>query len=246
MTLKLFWGTIDIMPKLCTDNWTPSNIKNGFYEIKKNQKYVRKYSDDNIDFKIVEIDNGVSEVIYIKSCLAPDEWYFIGNEYCLNLLEKPKKVDLNYIFFSDSTHTAISYSIDFKKTLGGKDVILKLIQQWTCALLYANIILLALNDYKMGTSHVGVITENNDREYLKRTIDALKKDIGPDGSVNPLMPAFLIDKNATQNIPNKRELKILEDFYDGKVYINNQCYNIDIRTMTNSTYTLQFNSGVLQ
>lgn len=243
---KLFWRTIDIMAQLYNDDWVQSNIDNGVYNIKKNKRYIRTFSDDNIDFKIVETDNGVNEVLYIKSSLEPNEWYYIGNECCLNVLKNPKKVDLNYIFFSDTTRTAKSYSIDLKKTIGGKDVILKLVKQWNFALIYATAVVLALENYTMEQSYVGAITENNDREYLKREIDSIKKIVESTQSENSSLPTFLIDKNIAQNISNKQELKILEDFYDGKVYINNRYYNIDIRTMTNATYTLQFNSGILQ
>lgn len=231
------------MFSLYHDTVDSSKIANGVYVIKKNKKYIRTFDDDNIVFKLIEIDNGVNETLYIESTLKHNEWYYIGNECCSNILENPKKVDLNYIFFSDVTNTAMCYSFDLKKTLGKRDVIIKLVAQWQYALNYANTVVNSLSGYVVKKCFVGVITENNNIDSLVEEIDKLRKQTDSTGHN---LPEFLIRKNDTQNIMNRRELKILEDFNNGKVFLNNEYYDIDIRLMVDSTYIMRFFSGILQ
>lgn len=233
--------------KLAHDTIIPSNVQNGVCVISKNKKYIVKFYDENIIFQIHEKDsrNDVDEIAYIESTLKENEWYYIGNECCSNILQEPKKVDLTYIFFSDATHVARCYCYDLKKTLGKRNVILKLVKQWQYALNHSNMVVNSLLHYQIENQFVGVITENNDRATLLSEINKLK----PLNELkNPKLPEFLVSKNKTQNIQNNEELKILVDFYNGKALLNNKYYKIDIRVFQlaeNPTYTMHFDSGIL-
>lgn len=206
--------------------------------LKKNTLKRLKCRNNNHIMRIDEEKE--NETLFIHSTLLNNEEVIIGNEFSLNFIENPKKVDLTYIFLSQD-HKAIIYLYDMKKTLAGQDVILHLIEQWRSSIDDAEYCIKKLEEYELVEIRLGVITENNDTDRRKRELESL---LTPTKST-PATPSFMVAKHSL-NIAHKIPLiNILSAFLKGKVTLNGHTYEYDIRNFIDKKHDMYFTSGTL-
>lgn len=189
-------------------------------------------------FKIYE--DGTNETLYIVFKLNNGEKALIGRE-CHNPKkghEEPARTDLMCVY-SKPTH-AIGYAYDLKKTLGGKDVILGLLSQWTETISYCKT-QFEKNDYEFV---VGVITENFHQELLKNGIIELSKLV-EESDDSDFKYSLVARKRNVFRVNNRESLNRLKDFQSGKFIIEDLVLDIDIHYFESiddkKELTLQFN-----
>lgn len=216
-------------------------------ELKKNKPFLIFSKDSGVIFSINEQDeeNDVYEVLNISSKISNDDCALIGYEYKNPLVKAPKAADMIYIHFSKTNEIAQVYVYDLKRSLGGKDIILKLIYQLEDSLIHAKNIVASLKKYS-GVYTIGVVTESYDRKKLEEQIAILQQSVVP----NPNVPSFVQAKKKTQTIIDIQELKYIKDFYRGIVRILGVEYKVDIHyfKMQEKVSVLEMNfiDGVLQ
>ena len=224
-------------------------IINGFYDMRKNTPLLLKKSHSNIIFKITEENKDVHEILYIKSIINDDSTALIGNEFKNPYLENPQAVDLTYIYFSKDDYFANMYLYDLKKSVKLQKTILDLVCQLNSSFSNANNLIESCGEYKEIKTIIGVITENNDKDYQKKEIDMLQQKLADRNQIenDTSLPSFMRYAYKAKNNSNLGIIyNILSDFYYGKIKINGVDYNIDVIVMDNSTYTMVFNDGVLK
>ncbi len=206
--------------------------------LKKNKlKWLERRNNNHI----IRIDEeNENETLFIHSTLSNNEDVIIGNEFSLDFIKDPKKVDLTYIFLSQD-HKAIVYLYDMKKTLAGQEVILHLIDQWRSSIDEAEYCVKKLEDYELVEIRLGVITENNDTERRKRELKSLltpPKDI-------PKLPSFVAAKHSSYTASKIPIIEKLSDFLQGKVTLYGHTYEYDIRNFIDKKHDMYFISGTL-
>lgn len=180
-------------------------------------------------------------LFFIHSQFSGDSFAVIGNEFHLNFMENPKRVDLSYYSFSED-NKAIIYLYDIKKTFAGIDVIIHLIEQWKSSICDAMYCINKLETYQISNIYIGVITEENDTE--RRNID-LKPILHPD-SILPTIPSFMISQHMADTSDLIAKVKLLRGFDEGKITICGITYEYDIRIFDEKRHNMYFNNGVLK
>lgn len=195
-----------------------------------------KYNE--LRFKIHE--DSTKETLYIVFKLNDGEKALIGRE-----CHKPKKdrkeparTDLMCVY-SKPTH-AIGYAYDLKKTLGGKDVILDLLSQWTETISYCKT-QIHKADYEFV---VGVITEKFDQQLLNSGIIELSKLV-EESDDSDFKYSLAARKRNVSIVNNRKSFNRLIDFRSGRFKIEDLVLDIDIHyfesTGDKNELTLQFN-----
>lgn len=191
-------------------------------------------------FKIHE--DSTNETLYIVFKLDNGEHALIGRE-CHNPKKGYKELartDLMCVY-SKPTY-AIGYAYDLKKTLGGKDVILGLLSQWTETISYCKT-QIQKTDYEFV---VGVIAEEFNQRLLNNDIKELSKYVEKT-SGSALKSSLAARKKLVSNINSSNALNRLIDFKAGKFKIGALVLDIDIQFFENiedkKELTLQFNGN---
>lgn len=214
-------------------------LSNPILVLKKNNLKQINCNNNNHVIRIDEDEE--KEELYVHSTLSEEELAIIGNEFYLNFLENPKKVDLTYIFLSKD-HKAIVYLYDMKKTFAGIDVILHLIAQWKSSIEEAEYCVKKLGGYKLSGIRIGVITENDDEERRKKELEPI---LYP-SDIPKQFSSFLSAKHLADNSNNLAKAKILKGFLNGKVTICGCTYEYDIRKFVEKKHEMYFDSGKLK
>ena len=216
-----------------------AEINDGVFVLKKNKPKVITQSNNNHNAKISEEQE--DEHCYIHSEFTDDSFAMIGNEFCLNFMDPPKKVDMSYYYFNKSKSAAYLY--DMKKSFVEIDVILHLYEQWKFSIYDAKYCINMPDEFTITDSdiHIGVITENNDIEVRNKN---LREILYPAPS-EPDIPNFIQHKRYANRIDLIEKAKVLTGFDEGKVTIRGITYNLDVRTFKNKEHHMFFKDGVL-
>lgn len=218
------------------------NIKDGVFEIKKNTPI--QICKENNSHKLHIIEKDEKEDCYISSTFHDDSFAMVGNEFCLNFLSDPKKVDISYYYFSVSGKSIV-YLYDMKKTFAGIDVLMNLIEQWTSSIKDAKYCIDQLDSYSLNPCsdiHIGVLTENN---AVDRRTRELKPILHPE-PLSEKIPEYQIKKQQASSASRISQAKILAGFDEGKVTILGSTYKYDVRLFTNKTHEMLFFDGILE
>lgn len=213
-------------------------INNSVFTLKKNTpKLINKDNNENTALLLEENEN---ENCFIHSEFTDDSFALICNEFCLNFLKKPKKIDLSYYYFN--TNKSIVYLYDMKKTLTGIDVILHLYEQWKSSILDAKYCMDKTDLYSVADSdiHIGVITEDNDVKTRNNNLHEVLYPTPPQANDD-----FIKHKQAAVRSNLIAKAKVLEGFDEGKVTIRGITYNYDIRTFDDKEHHMFFKDGIL-
>ena len=215
-----------------------SDFIDGICTLAKNTPMLVSSQYNDKRFKIHE--NNTNETLYIVFNLNKDEQALIGKE-CHNTpkgCQELPKTDLMCVY-SNPTYE-IGYTYDLKKTLGGKDVILHLISQWTETISYCKS-QIKNSDYEFV---VGVITEKFNQRLLNNDIKELSEYVEEPGG-SALKSSLAARKKLVSYINNSNALNRLIDFKSGKFKIGGLVLDIDIHYFESidgkKELTLQFN-----
>ena len=212
---------------------------NNIFELSTNNpKQIDKSNNVHIAH-IFEIKE--NEELYIHSQFNDNAFAIICNEFFLNFIEKSKRVDFSYYYFSEDNKVKI-YLYDMKKTFSGIDMIIHLVEQWKQSIKTAQACVVQLDDYYIDTIQLGIITENND-------VDGRIRDLEPIlhlETVSSNISSFIASKRKANTSDIIAKSKLLKGFDEGKVTINGCSYEYDVRLFDNRTYHMYFNDGVLE
>lgn len=198
-----------------------SDFVNDVCALAKNTPRLVFPKHNNKRFMIREVTT--NETLYVVFKLDNEERALIGHE-CFNPKEngsEPHKTDLMCVY-SKPTHT-IGYAYELKKTLGGKDVVLGLLSQWTDTVSYCKTIS-TKNDYKFV---VGVITEEYNKDLLTNSISKLRDRMN-DHDGGDFVRSSIERKGIVTSVNDRNILKRLVDFQNGKAEIQGMMLDIDI------------------
>lgn len=217
-------------------------LKGNLLELTKNDPRLINSSDNNHIAYIFEKQE--SEYCFIRSCFDDDSSAMIGNEFCLNFMKDPKKVDLSYYYFNKNE--SIVYLYDIKKTFVNIDVILHLYEQWKSSIQDAMYCMSKIDGFSINNDniHIGVITEENNVE--KRN-DILREYLNPQEPSSPNnVPSFIKSKYKANKIDLISKAKVLDGFDEGKVTISGVTYKFDVRIFdSDKRHYMYFKNGIL-
>lgn len=179
-------------------DWEKGNLYTFSQDIKI--EFYDKQSEDRvlIEFYLREGQQGLYAVEFRPSTVAK---------------EGAKIIDLS-MGIEDYQNKRFVWGIyDVKKTLGGRDVILKLCEQWQAGLRYwYNSILNYLDDYTT-EGRIGVVTTKYEREKLEDNIRVISEKIKKSGQLGKSLAGA---KNKVELLKYQKELEILKKFQEGK------------------------------
>lgn len=185
-------------------------------------------------------EKATNETLYIIFNLNKGEQALIGKECHSTPKGCPerRKTDLMCVY-RKPTHE-IGYTYDLKRTIGGKDVILHLISQWTETISYCKS-QIKNSDYEFV---VGIITEEFNRRLLDNDIKELSEYVEePSGFA--LKSSLAARKKLISDIECQKALNRLIEFKTGKFKIGGLVLDIDIQFFENiddkKELTLLFN-----
>lgn len=220
-----------------------NEIVNDYFLLKKNTpKLINKKNNSHV----IQIhEDSAGEDCYIHSSISGNAFAHIGNEFCLNFMKNPKKVDLSYYFFPESK-LAVVYLYDMKATFAGKNVLLHLIEQWKSSIADAKYCINVVDEYQLAERdiHIGVITENNDESYRKRELKSIRKQINETRAEDGIA-SFVQYKHKAAIAELVKCEKILSEIEGGKITIDGVTYSIDIRQFEEKVHNMYFRDGVL-
>lgn len=216
------------------DKW----IKDNTFTLEKNRPIQIDYKHNNVTLLIKEED--LNEELRIHSHFNDTESAIVGNEFCLNFLKDPKKVDMTYVFITQEKNVNI-YLYDMKKTFAGINTILKLIDQWKSSINTMQYCINQLDGYTISSINIGVITEDDDFERRKREIEEILSKANV--SIPQNVSSFIKSKYSANNVENMKKAKILKGFPEGQVTINNHTYHYDVRLFIDQKYDMFFNEN---
>ena len=216
-----------------------NELDNGVFQIKKNTpKQIDKTNNSHIAHIHEDAEN---EDVYIKSTFDDDSFALICNEFYLNFIESPKKVDISYYYFSENNKVNI-YLYDMKKTFAGIDDMINLVEQWKSSILDAEYCVKKLEQYEIINVCLGVITEDNATERRIRELN----DILQPEEVAIKIPEFMKSQHRADTTRVLAMRKILKGFDAGEVTIHGHTYKYDIREFVNKKHDMLFSDGILK
>lgn len=234
-----------------------SNTEYGRYRLNHNEMKFLEKEDSYLLLDIFEIckDDGVEfvEQLVIDSKMNDDDCAIVGSECRPNDVnkEKCKQTDFMYLFVAGQRNLdAYCYAYEMKHNIGNKEqTIFDMLEQcahtcFFCGQLYekANYSERLTRNNSSLKYHVGVITEKFNKEFLLHNwIEPKKKNL-----CRTIPQNFLEQKLQTQQIETEKNLKILQDFYDGHAVINGRDLPFDVRLFDNQRKVIRFINGILQ
>lgn len=211
------------------------------FELKRNTpKQITKDNNAHVAHILEDKEN---EHLYIHSAFEDNEFAVICNEFALNFLKDPKRVDLSYYFFSETNQVTV-FLYDMKKTFAGIDVLIHLVEQWKSSIDDAEYCIKKLSDYgnyEIADIFIGVITEDNDAERRNKEIASLSS---PD-STEPNIPSFIKSKHLANTADNIRKANLLKGLDEGRITISGKTYSVDVRVFIDKRYDMYFERGRL-
>ena len=186
-----------------------------FDNIQKNRLYQINH-DNKISF-VEQQEDGSKDTVDIFYAIKENQQGLYANEYKPSDIGDCKVVDIFAMIYNKEPETQgkyLLYMFDVKDTVGGKDVIFKLVEQWKDGLLHKQSLVQYLRGYA-GEEHIGVITREFDKNRIKREIDTLKaENTECDKITIPLMQA----KMKYYQLNNTKNIEVLENFLNGIFY----------------------------
>lgn len=232
-----------------------SLIIDGHYRLGHNELKLLEKGDPCFVIEIYEEKE--NELVLIDSRLSEDGCAIVGSECRPSDVdsEKWKKTDIMYLFAAyQPKKNDHCYAYEMKHRIGfSEEIIFEMLHQCACTCFYCKQLYeKAYYSENIGSNsnvlnkletHVGVVTENFDKETLLHNwIEPKKKDI-----ISSTPQNFFEQKIITQQNETEKQLKILQDFYEGHATINGMNLIFDVRLYNNPNGTiLKFIDGILQ
>lgn len=214
--------------------------------IKEDNKYQKHESykiskTRTINFKEVQQDGSIDRVD-INILLKENQEAIFSEEYKPKAIDTCKKVDIMVFIYGitddrdiDKGSEATLYLYDVKDTIGGKDVIFHLVEQWKEGIRSA----LDFTRYATETRYnIGVITRNYDTKRIDEEITKCEKELSGISSQKN-MPALVLAKNyINKRIVVEKELEILKSFRNMIFFEGKEKYTYNYKLMDKNNYYL--------
>ena len=219
-----------------------NDIRDGVFVLKNNTPVQINCQLNNVAVQLHETKE--DEYCDIHSTFSDGAAAVVAKEFYQKKFPQAKKVDLFYFYFSEEKMASV-YLYDFKKAFVGNNTIIHIIDQWASSIDNSNWFISKLEDsYCLypANIHIGVITEVNDDERRRRELCQLQEGAALSGDLYN----FTVHKRMAHQGQLLKKKKLLEDAIEGKVTINGNLYQFDIRTFEGKQHQMYFVDGALQ
>lgn len=177
-----------------------------------------------------EQEDGSVDTVELEISLGENQEAIFSEEYKPKMIDVSKMVDITVFLYYitekqciDTDGQACLYLYDVKDTIGGKDVIFHLIEQWKAGITSALDFTRYIGDTKY---RIGVITRDYNVERVEKEITKCEEEIKK-LDFREDMPKLIMAKNSSRKMVAIQELKILKDFKNMAFYKGNQKYTYD-------------------
>ena len=179
-----------------------------------NTLYAVYYNDEEHTIPFVEKQNGVDEdYVNVRFTLERGQYGIFANEYHPGHVADAKKADLLLFVVDEPQKLCSSWILDIKVTVGGKDVISHLIEQWQASYKHKS----TFSIYLDGFAETGVMVEK------------MRKEIASLTETLEVMPNSSIKMTQQRNLlKTKLEYQLFDKFKDGYVTIADHDYPVAI------------------
>lgn len=164
---------------------------------------------------VEEETNDIVEILY---CLEKGQYGAFGHEFMPGFVNKKgyKKADLLILVVDENKKKFASWVLDVKKSVGGEDVIFKLIQQLIDSRKHKNSIAAYFENYEE-QEHLGFITRDFQKERVKNAIQKKKDDVLKESQIVDKIKGANAFKIKGEILKTKREVEVLEKFLAGRI-----------------------------
>ena len=125
------------------------------------------------------------------------------------------------------------YLYDVKDTIGGKEVIFHLVEQWKEGIVNALDFTRYMDENKY---HIGVITRNFDSRRIDEEIVKCEQELDKLSSRKNIPKLVLIKNYPNRRIVVEKELEILKNFKNMIFYKGKEKFTFDYKTMDENNY----------
>lgn len=192
------------------------------------------YRSDTIQF--IEKQNDIDEdLVNVQFNLEKGQYGMFANEYRPGFLANSKKVDILLFVVDEAKKLSASWILDIKVSVGGKEVIAHLIEQWQASHQHK----CTLSNYLEGfaeTETIGVITRDYQTKRIQAIAEDLEKEIAAAEKELNAIPNSSIKLIQQRRLLNKRkEYQMFDKFKNGYVTIADKDYPIKIYQLEGDT-----------
>lgn len=194
-----------------------------------NTLYAVYYSDEDHTIPFVEKQNGVDEdYVNVRFALEKGQYGIFANEYHPGHVADAKKADLLLFVVDEPKRLCSSWILDIKVTVGGKDVISHLIEQWKASYKHKSTFSIYLDGFAE-TGVIGVITRDYQKDRIEAMVEEMRKEIASLTETLEVMPNSSIKMTQQRNLlKTKLEYQLFDKFKDGYVTIADHDYPVAI------------------
>lgn len=172
--------------------------------------------------------NDEDDTIIISFILDEKQYGVFAKEYRPGFInrEQCKKSDILCLVIDEEAQKLSSWILDVKVTIGGEDVIFKLLEQLCSSYKHKNSLVAYLAEFEEN-EHLGFITRDYQKERIENTI--LKKEEFIDREAQNLEKITSSIKYSMQRqiIKTKKEVEVLRKFVSGYMEINGKSYPLE-------------------
>lgn len=164
------------------------------------------------------VEEKTNDIVEIQYCLEKEQYGAFCHEFMPGYISKEgyKKADLLILVVDEEKKKFASWVLDVKKSVGGEDVIFKLIQQLIDSRKHKNSIAAYFEDYEE-QEHLGFITRDFQKERVESTIRKKKNDVDEESQIVDKVKGangFKIKRNI---LKTEKEVEILEKFLEDRI-----------------------------
>ena len=187
-----------------------------------------KDSKEPVHFVEKQDEDGSEAFIDIKYTLKEGQYGIFANEYHPSHVTDAKRADLLLLIVDEKQKAWASWVLDVKVTVGGKDVITHLIEQWQETYIHKKMFSIYLDGFTEAET-IGVVTREYQGERIQTMVEALGRDIANITESVALMPKSPVVIDQQRRLLGMRlEYQMLEQFKNGYVTIENKTYAIKV------------------
>lgn len=176
--------------------------------IEKNKLYAFSQS------KTIHYVEEKSGNVDIEYCLADGQMGYYVHEYRPATVpqHRAKKTDITAFVIDEVSKRVKGYIYEVKKSVGGKNIIFDLCEQWLAGVKYWRHGVVAYLEECMIEEEIGVFTENFEPSRIKTEIDRLER---ANMSCEPeKIPPLILGKMNIEKLKRTQELEVLRDFVE--------------------------------
>ena len=172
--------------------------------------------------------NDENDTIIISFNLDENQYGVFAKEYRPGFINKNrcKKSDIPCLVIDEQNQKLSSWIFDVKVTVGGEDVIFKLLEQLCSSYKHKNSLVAYFGEFEE-YEHFGFITRDYQRERIENAISKREEFIATETQNLEKISSSVRYSIQRQIIKSKQEVEVLKRFLSGYMEINEQLYALE-------------------